>query len=397
MKKLLMLSLILIFAVAIGFSMVYQKAYFIIIYQDYMVKTPFWLAVCALGVTLLIVWGILAFIRGVILSPRSWYKRALANRKKKNIGLLKDNLAHTVCGEWELVKKQSDKKTLKSDSELGAYARLLELKAMLVSGDYVGVETSLLNERANTGKQPTLSWLLASAMMNRNKDEKAEKELKKAIHYNPKHAGCYALLAQLYLKNERYWDLKDLLNTIEKNRAFSPRQFENWQKKAFVGLLHKSSEISETTFECVFDGIPSTLKKHHAIVVARIKGLYALGHDQKANQLVKKQMNTWYDRDLFIAYANARHRSLNQAFRHMTYWLTKHGVSPTVSEYEALARIALRNKDYESAENACRSALHLEPSSPRIYLLLAGVYAKRNQHEKEKELKNKAIALLQGD
>lgn len=384
MKRIALLALIFIAAIAISPMLIGEKGYILIAMGDYTVESTVVTAGMLLFVTFMVLLITLKVFKGGLhFSVSAWHKVRYAS-KRKAYRQFQQGIASYVLGD----NQQAEHLLVKSaePTEFTQTAYLLAASAADKQGlkDNTQHYLKQISDGQLAVKETGLESVLITLrlLLNHNDKEQARALLDKYHKYIGHDHRMLALEIELSLLEKRYFHVVEKLNNARKQHAISAQQISQWEQQAFLGAFEQ--KITEHDQQALYDywnTLSRKLKQRDEVVMAYCHVLAKHGINEPLSKillpLVKKGSNEYQLKKLRLLPLTAVDELIVATQKHL------HHNQHSATWLRTLAHLATKNKQWDKAEKAFNALMHLEgePADKLDLLTFAQVLETLNKPE----------------
>ncbi len=361
MKRIILIVALFLAGIAISPHLIGEKGYILIAMGDITIESTVVTAGLMLVVLLFtLILSLKIFKGGLNISFAAWNKVIFANRRKAkrqfNQGVAAYILEDNQQAEHLLVK-----------SATGANEEQLAYLLAASASDKQGLPTntkyylSQLDECQDNLKNVGLESILVTIKLLLKHEELSEARILMDQHHkNISHDDrLLALEIDLSLMEQRYVYVVEQLNKARKSKLIEQIRIEQWEAQAFEGAFNEQiTQHDSNTLNKYWNNLPRKVKQREQVLYAYCKVLANHSINQPlnkillpalkkgANSALLKQVRTLPLTDteeLIIAVQRQLHHDQSSA-----KWLS------------CLAHLALNGQQFDMAEKAFNSLVHLE-------------------------------------
>jgi|GEM_PF-1170976 HemY protein len=367
MRRLIFYVIILIVAVWLGLVLVKNPGYVLIAYKHWTAETSLWFAIAIVIVGFLIVYYIFKFFALLFLSHGHffrWYQQ------KKQIK------AHTVTGagllaldeaDWEtaerLLMQGADSSRMPVVNYLAAARAAQELSKLKKRDRYLSKARRCaddVDERIAIGLTKTELQLEAKEY------EDAEKTLEKLANYKANHPQRLKLLRKLYIAQENWKELYNLLPSLEKRHVFKQEKLDEIKKHDLHQYL--PSIVGEDELKAVLKSQKKFIAQHPGLVAVSVKQAHKLHNDPLAADMIIASMKNDINDELVDLYGLLHLDNHTKQLKQVEAWEKQYGARTSL--FNCMAHLAVQLKEWEQAKIYAAESLKVDETVP-AYAVLA--------------------------
>lgn len=246
----------------------------------------------------------------------------------------------------------------------------------------------LLHKAETSSADSGLAVALTQARMLlvNKKYEQCLANLERAKKIAPQHPVVLELLQQTYVLLQDWKSLKALIPELRKSKIMSAKDFMQLEKTLYSDLLKQAGEKARrqspeeafATLAGEWDGFPTDVRKQVEIIESYISLLAENNNEQKAESLLRKELNRQWDDRLVVSYGRLEGRDAKKQLVIAESWLK--GRPGSDSLLLTLGRLCLRNHRWAEAHEYFDGSLKLK-NNPETYAELARLLAHMGDHK----------------
>ncbi len=387
MIKFIIYLLLLILAVWAGVKIAVDPGFAIFAYQHWTVEMPLWFFGLALVVLFLLVYMLIAFLKGTsrvskhIKMLNKQHKLAIAHRKTSK-GLLE--LAE---GNWEQAEKLLIKGASYSAQPLINY--LAAARAAHEQSAYERRDEYLRVAHETTPDAKIAVGLTqAELQISHQQLEHSLATLRHLQNMVPQQAYVLKLLKDVYEQLGDWQALLELLPELGKRKVVKPEALKQLEIKAYQGLFGKVNGL-QITLDKVWDQVPKRLRREKAILIPYVKHLLSDKDYVTAEAVVRDVLKHAWDGELVALYGETKFAEPDKQLAYAEAWLKSHGNSPAL--LLCLARLAKRCQLWGKAKDYLQTSISID-ATRETYAELANLYEELGETDNALQAYRDALA-----
>ncbi len=324
--------------------------------------------------TFALVFGLLAaFVIGYCaLMVLSWVfsmpRRVAKAREQKRLtqaqNQLNSGLVSLVEGHWDQAEKALVASVYDSETPLLNYlgaARAAHMKQNYLKRDEYLKAASAYGEEAEIA----VAVSQAAMQMESEQIEQARATLIHLRELSPEHPYPNQLLAKVYLLQEDWKQLAQLVPELVANNPAGIDEYVPYMQRAVTGLFESTAGKQDLpALEAIWKHFPEVLQAETYALEAYCKALTNAGGGDLAAPLLEARIDQQPQRALVACYGRIQHRYPEQALAHAKQWQSAMAGDP---EYMlCMARLSQQCKAMAASADYYEQALGLAPNK-RVY------------------------------
>lgn len=377
MKKLLILTAILLISVWLGLQMQRDSGYVLVAYQHWSMEMSLWLALAGL-LGLFTATSILLKLLGnfgklgIIFKRWKKQQRTLVARRLTKRGLLA--LAE---GKWQKAEKYLVRGVKHSDmpliNYLSAARAAQEQNLLLKRNDYLQ-EAFLINPEAQTA----ISLTQAQLQFECKQFEQALATLTSLLKQVPEHPYVYKLLKDVYIQLNDWDNLLTILPTLNKYNILNQQAFTELEVKAYATKLQsiKASELNE--LQAIWQQLPRHLRKNLGLIKIYLNLLLKFNEADEAVTLIQAVLKNEWDDELVQLYGLAKSNMPDKQLKLAESWLQQH--TNNTELLLCLGRLCIYNQLWGKARSYLEASI-TQQANPEACIEFAKLLEQLGQKE----------------
>jgi len=389
MRNLFLLSLLSLVAIALLYFLLERSSgYVLLAVAGYTIEMPFFIAFMLNIVFLLICYVLIGLLRWFGSTRRNLTGWANEKRRKRGLNRTTQGLVAFVEGRWDFARKSLEKAASSSSTPLVNY--LFAARASSAIGDVKAVDGFLKKAELSTeGADIAIGLTQAELQLQGKQYEQALATLLRVRKLAHSHPVVLSLLAKVYSELSDWTSLLKLLPALRQQGA-PQSELDAYEQYACKSLLEKAAGEGAGALKECWKELPAAAVKRPVIIAYYAEQLLHCGNSEKAEQVLRHQLQRVYDAQLMEIYgrtvAEQPKKQLNYAQK-----LIKSRVDDGQALL-ALARISRQAGLPEQAKEYYEKSLAAQPSVP-AFAELAQLHAEQGNFKLSSELYAKGAQL----
>lgn len=389
MKWLLIALLALIGSVAVAVVALPDPGYVLIGYGKYSVETSLLVFLVVLGLVYL---GLrtLASLWRVPVRVHRWEQR----RHDRRMQLSFDDATRALAeGRYQRAERRLTRLLKSRQAPLQAYLSAAAAASQQGADQRRDRYLELALQRqpdAETG----ILFQQAELQLAGGQSEQAQTTLTRLRKLAPHNVRTLRLLLQLYLQQQDWRKLRELLPELRRSEVLDHAQ---WQKLAVQVYREQVLAFSAATelgdLNASWKQLPPPVQQDQGLLAVYIEQLLRLSAHAHAGQLLRQQLGQSWNQRLVYLFGDVQETDPTAQQRQAEQWLKKHPEDAVL--LLALAKISLRNQLWGKARSYLEASIGHQPT-PEAYRLLATLLEQLDEPEQAAECYRQGLALDSG-
>lgn len=389
-RTFLLFLLVILAAALLGLAIADQAGYVLIAYRGFRYESTFWVFL-AVGLAL---WALLFGVRfllglmgasGRLVNP--WSSR---NRLRRGQQAAQRGLLELAAGRWSHALRLLRRAAEHGQQPLVSY--LAAARAASELGEHATAE-QLLAQALQREPKATVAVALAQAQlqMARGADAEAVAALRPAREQQPQNPHVLRLLQQLYLRQEDWVALGELLPDLRRQKLLKDTELEALELRARRAQLGQAAQQGLAPLQQAWQQLTQAQRQSPAALLGYAEQLHRLGAEAEAEEVLRGGLKRQFDVRLIELYGRVQGRDPARQLAAAEAWLKAQPEHPGL--LLALGRLALRNQLWGKARDYFEHSLRLE-RSVETYGELARLLARLGELERSNRLLQEGLGLL---
>jgi len=386
MKWLLVALLALLASVTVALVALPDPGYVLLGYGNYSVETSL--------LVLLVVLGLLYL--GIRLLAGLWHVPAKVSEwenQRNNLRLqrLFDGAVIDLAeGRPERAERRLARVVKSRMAPLQAYLTAAQVAAH--AGADVRRDTYLeLARQRNPGAEITVALTQAEILLSVAQLEQAQTVLTRLRNSMPRNRQVLRLLMQLYVQQQDWQSLRELLPELRHSQVLDERQWQQLAVKVYrEQVLALASGTDAETLKAGWKQLPPPVQQDEGLLAVYVEQLLHLGEHEQAGQLLDVHIRDGWNQRLVYLYGDLQSADAAAQQARAERWLEQHREDPVL--LLSLAKISLRNQLWGKARSYLETSIALQPGA-EAYRLLGTLLEQLGEPDKAAECYRKGVEL----
>lgn len=308
----------------------------------------------ALVLAVVLGWAVLGMLWAII----RWPAKLLAHRREvRSRHQLEEGFLALIEGEWQRAEQSFSQSLSHQKSVAGL---LGAAKAAQARSDYEARDAWLARATTRFGRKHFVTeFARAQLAMEAGRLDEAIALFERLHLKKQKHLGVLRALLQAYQDSGRWRSLRELTPALKRAGMIDGDKAQALVQLAAQKELSRCEDHGQ-----LLDAWKSLSRKHRqepAMVLAFSQRAHALGHHEKASQLLKKQLDLGLSAEVLRAYRLSDDASRPSRILELEKRLKSHPDHPLL--LETLGFLYLDDRQYEKAERCLLQVVQKTPSA----------------------------------
>jgi HemY protein len=386
MKWLLLALMALLASVTVALVALPDPGYVLLGYGKYSVETSLLVVLVVLGVLYLGL-RLLAGLWHVPAKVQHWESQRHNQRLQR---LFNGAVIDLAEGRLERAERRLARVVKSDNAPLQAYLSAARVAGQTGADARRDTYLELARQR-NPGAEITVALTRAEILLSAAQLEQAQTVLTRLHNSVPRNGQVLQLLMQLYIQQQDWQQLRDLLPELRRSQVLDDRQ---WQQLAVKVYRERVLALSSTSdLEVLKKGwkqLPPPVQQDEGLLAVYIEQLVRLGEHEQARQLLAARIREGWNQHLVYLYGDMQSADAPAQQNLAERWLEQHPQDPVL--LLSLAKISLRNQLWGKARSYLEASIDLQPSA-EAYSLLGTLLEKLEEPDKAAECYRKGVEL----
>lgn len=360
MKRFVSLLILLFVSVWLGLQIARDPGYALFAYRQWTVEMPLWLATISLVIAIWLIYQMFRLIGGVSHLGQRWRAWRVRRRLRRSRNLTQQGLVDLAEGDWHAAEKELLKAVTDSEiplvNYLGAAFAAQQQYAAGRRNDYLQLAKTAATPDTQLGLSIMCAWLALQAQQYEDAALLVE-ELKDQA---PEQVQVIRLLHQLYLRQQNWQGLVDLLPALRQHGILHAEEYVIFAQRVYREFLLQAAAIGGNT-ELIRDywrRLPKQWQQDSTLLQVYVGYLKQQNAVAEALHLLHKQLKVRWDERLIYEYGLLSDVDIIRQLEQAEAWLPHHQDSAML--LLTLGRLARRNQLWGKARSYLEASLALE-------------------------------------
>lgn len=348
-KALLVFALLLLAGVWLAGKIAADPGYLMLAYGGTSIEMSLWVALAAMLLLVLMVWGLralwLAVYRPLSASGGWWRDRHVRRSQRR----AKQGLIAYIEGHWHEAVNLLRRAARESDAPLGDL--LFAAKAAQQLGDHSECDLLLAQAEAlDDVDDVAVAAVKAQVNIDRGQWALARAALDSVRAQAIKHPWCLQLYARIYAQTHDWRALRELLPVLAKRGKLNEGELLAWREAMVIGLLDEVAAGKEPLDALVreWKNLPSEWRDDAPCVAYYAELLMRHGGHPKAETVLKGYLRSEWDSRVVDVFGRCRGSDVVRQLMLAESWLSRRERDPAL--LLALGRLSLQNQLWAKAK-----------------------------------------------
>ncbi|MFQ5644780.1 MAG: heme biosynthesis protein HemY [Thiogranum sp.] len=386
MKWLLLALVALLASVTVALVALPDPGYVLLGYGKYSVETSLLVLLVVLGLLYLGV-RLLAGLWHVPAKVSQWENRRHSLRLQR---LFDGAVIDLAEGRPERAERRLARVLKSRQAPLQAYLTAAKVAARIGADARRDTYLELARQR-NPAAEITVALTQAEILLSAAQLEQAQTVLTRLRNSAPRNRQVLRLLMQLYVQQQDWQQLRDLLPELRRSQVLDERQWQQLAVKVYrERVLALSSGTDVETLKAGWRQLPPPVQQDEGLLAVYIEQLLRLGEHEQAEQLLGARIRDGWNQRLVYLYGDLQSGDASAQQAHAERWLEQHREDPVL--LLSLAKISLRNQLWGKARSYLEASIDIQPSA-EAYRLLGTLLEQLDEPDKAAECYRKGVEL----
>ncbi|MFZ2315507.1 MAG: heme biosynthesis HemY N-terminal domain-containing protein [Gammaproteobacteria bacterium] len=327
MWRLFIFLLLLVASVWLGVEIMRHPGYLLLVYQPWMVQMPLWFAflsvLAILGIFYLLITSI-DKLHFLWFKLKNWLR---IHREHKAYSKTQHGLSLLIEGRF----KKAERLLLAGVNQsieplmnyLGAARAAQELQAVDRRDEYIKKAYQVAPDA-----KLAIGITQVELQFKENQFEQAAATLQHLREYSPKHPRLLVLQEKALVRLGDWSGLKALLPRLRKAKVLNAAEYDLFEKNIYVEILNAANLATLDELHTIWGGIPRSLKKHHAVILAYVLQLRRFTDTKEQEDLIRKALKNSWQPELAQIYSDLPFMNVSRQLVIAGAWLKMYGPQP---------------------------------------------------------------------
>ena len=386
MKWLLLAVVALLASVTVALLALPDPGYVLLGYGKYSVETSLLVLVVVLGLLYLGL-RLLAGLWHVPAKLQHWEGQRHNRRLQR---LFNGAVIDLAEGRLERAERRLARVVKSRQAPLQAYLSAARVAGQSGADERRDAYLELALQR-NPGAEITVALTRAEILLSASQLEQAQTVLTRLHNTAPRNSQVLRLLMQLYVQQQDWQQLRDLLPELRRSQVLNDRQWQQLAVKVYrerVLALSSSSDLK--SLKAGWKQLPPPVQQDEGLLAVYIEQLLRLGEHEQAEKLLGTRIRDVWNQRLVYLYGELQSGDASAQQTLAERWLEQHRQDPVL--LLSLAKISLRNQLWGKARSYLEASIDLQPGA-EAYRLLGNLLEQLEEPDKAAECYRKGVEL----
>jgi HemY protein len=386
MKWLLLALLALLASVTVALVALPDPGYVLLGYGKYSVETSLLALLMVLGL-LYVGIRLLAGVWHVPAKVQHWESQRYNRRLQR---LFNGAVIDLAEGRLERAERRLARVVKSRRAPLQAYLSAARVAGQLGADERRDTYLELARQH-NPGAEITVALTRADILLSVSQLEQAQTVLTRLRNTAPRNSQVLRLLMQLYVQQQDWQQLRDLLPELRRSQVLNDHQWQQLAVKVYrERVLALSSTSDLEALKAGWKQLPPPVQQDQGLLAVYIEQLVRLGEHEQAEQLLGTRIRDSWNQRLVYLYGDLQSVDAPAQQALAERWLEQHRQDPVL--LLSLAKISLRNQLWGKARSYLEASIDLQPSA-EAYRLLGTLLEQLEEPDKAAECFRKGVEL----
>ncbi len=386
MKWLLLALVALLASVTVALVALPDPGYVLLGYGKYSVETSLLVLVVVLGLLYLGL-RLLAGLWHVPAKLQYWGGERHNRRLQR---LFNGAVIDLAEGRLERAERRLGRVVKSRQAPLQAYLSAARIAGQSGADERRDTYLELARQR-NPGAEITVALTRAEILLSASQLEQAQTVLTRLHNTTPRNSQVQRLLMQLYVQQQDWQQLRDLLPELRRSQVLNDHQWQQLAVKVYrERVLALSSSSDPETLTAGWKQLPPPVQQDEGLLAVYIEQLVRLGEHEQAEQLLGSRIRDGWNQRLVYLYGELQSVNAPAQQALAERWLEQHRQDPVL--LLSLAKVSLRNQLWGKARSYLEASIDLQPSA-EAYRLLGKLLEQLEEPDKAAECYRKGVEL----
>lgn len=364
-RRLLGVVLFVLLAAGLLFLLAQGDGYVLIAFGTKTIEMTLWMAVMLALAAYGVIWLLRLLVRSGLHISRRFREIFLFGSVERAQKRAASGMVDYLTGDWVEARKKLVRTFERIEFPLPNY--LAAARASFEMGDESEAERLLEQARQFPGSELPIAFTRARLQLQAGRYEAALAIIKPIELEQPRLPAVLDLLHQIYLGQNNWRALQELFPSLRKAKVLSLPELQALETRLAVEQLRDAGKQAQHKLiaerlpylQQAWKDLSRNQQKTPAVVYAYGQALADNYHDQEAESLVRKTLNSdWYP-PLANLYGRLQLKEVRAQWRMAEGWLKHHSDDPQL--LLALGRLLVRLEQWDSARDYLQRSFKLDP------------------------------------
>jgi len=387
MKWLMLALLALIASVAVALVALPDPGYVLIGIGKYSVETSLLVLLVVLAVTYVAL-RILAGFWHVPARVNDWEHR---HHDRRLHSLFDEAIVELTEGRVERAERRLARLLKSTQAPVQAYLSAARAASQLGYDDRRDQYLKLARQRHPTA-QIAIAFTQAELQLSKSQLDQAQTTLTRLQTLAPRSEQTLRLLMKLYLQQQDWQRLRDLLPTLRRSKLLSGNQWQQLAVKVYREQVVGLASVNDVdSLKTGWKQLPQAVQQDEDLLTIYIEQLMRLGAHKQVEQLLVTQIKRGWNQRLVYLFGDLQAADTTNQQDRAERWLEQHQEDPVL--LLTLGKISLRSQLWGKARSYLEASIK-QQATPEAYRLLGSLLERMEEVDEASECYRKGIDLI---
>ncbi|MEN8800438.1 MAG: heme biosynthesis HemY N-terminal domain-containing protein [Thiogranum sp.] len=387
MKWLMFALLALIASVTVALVALPDPGYVLIGFGTYSVETSLLVFLIVLGVAYVAL-RILAGLWHVPAKVNSWEHR---RHDRRLHSLFDEAIVELAEGRVERAERRLARLLKSPQAPVQAYLSAARAASQLGLDDRRDQYLKLARQR-HPAAQKAVAITQAELQLSESQLDQAQTTLARLQTLAPRSEQTLRLLMKLYLQQQDWERLRDLLPVLRRAKLLSGNQWQQLVVKVYREQVLALASVNDvSSLNTGWKQLPQVVQQDEGLMTMYIQQLMRLGAYKQAEQLLAAQIKRGWNQRLVYLFGDLQAADTTSHQDRAERWLEQHPQDPVL--LLTLGKISLRSQLWGKARSYLEASIK-QQATPEAYRLLGSLLERLEEAEEASECYRKGIELI---
>ena len=387
MKWLMLALLALIASVAVALVALPDPGYVLIGIGKYSVETSLLVLLVVLAVTYVAL-RILAGFWHVPARVNDWEHR---HHDRRLHSLFDEAIVELTEGRVERAERRLARLLKSTQAPVQAYLSAARAASQLGYDDRRDQYLKLARQRHPTA-QIAIAFTQAELQLSKSQLDQAQTTLTRLQTLAPRSEQTLRLLMKLYLQQQDWQRLRDLLPALRRSKLLSGNQWQQLAVKVYREQVVGLASVNDVdSLKTGWKQLPQAVQQDEDLLTIYIEQLMRLGAHKQVEQLLVTQIKRGWNQRLVYLFGDLQAADTTNQQDRAERWLEQHPEDPVL--LLTLGKISLRSQLWGKARSYLEASIK-QQATPEAYRLLGSLLERLEEVDEASECYRKGIELI---
>lgn len=374
MKWLMLALLVLIASVAVALLALPDPGYVLIGVGNYSVETSLLVMLVVLALIYLAL-RVLAGFWHVPAKVHGWEHR---RHDRRLHSLFDEAIVELTEGRVERAERRLARLLKSGHAPMQAYLSAARAASQLGYDERRDQYLKLAQQR-HPSARIAVACTQAELQLSKSQLDQAQTTLTRLQKLAPRSEQTLQLLMKLYLQQQDWQRLRDLLPALRRSKVLTANQWQQLAVKVYrEQVLEFSSADDVDTLKTAWKQLPQTVQQDEGLIAIYIEQLLRLGDPKHAEQLIAAQIKRGWNQRLVYLFGDLRAADNSSQLDLAERWSEQHPQDPVL--LLTLGKISVRNQLWGKARSYLEASIK-QQATPEAYRLLGSLLERLEESE----------------